>query len=119
MPMRTAPDGREYRQCEAQVYTDEFKNETRLCKRAAAKGDRLCGNHASLRKYVNADRYVITISRKGDYIRETGRYRKTIVGKVFNSHADANLWIKLNATQIFALPHVKSYCIEPARRILK
>lgn len=119
MPKRTAPDGREYDQCEAQVYTDKFENETHLCKRAAAKGDRLCSYHAGLRKRVNAPRYVITISRKGDYIAETGRYRKTIVGKIFNSREDADLWAKLNSTLIFALPQIKSYCIEPARRILK
>jgi len=113
--------GRKYRQCEAQVDDENFSGETRLCRREAVKGDRLCGNHKRDRLRVNRrepKRFIITVNKKGvqPSIRR-GRvlWPRFVIGKIFNSYEDADLYSRLNSTLIFAIPNVKSYCIERYR----
>lgn len=119
---REAPDGRIYRCCEAQVEDPQTPGETRLCRRAAAQGDRLCATHAAKRRLINRDAptWGIFISkRNGHTWRDAGgnlRWRRYMIGKIFHSQEDARLWCDLNSTLIFAIPDCKSYCIERIKR---
>lgn len=117
MKTRTAPDGREYVQCCATVPVKGSRGDYRQCRRAAEKGDRLCGTHAAQRKRINAPRYVVTFSVRGAQpnvsARGFRRWPKFVIGRVFNSREDADLWCRLNASLIFAVrPDAKSYCVE-------
>lgn len=120
---RTSPDGKKYRQCEALVEDPDGSGDSRLCRLAAAKGDRLCTTHQKYRHHINRERWIITLSKKGVMPfkdkRNQWRYPTFVIGKVFNSYEDASLYTRLNSTLIFAIPRVKSYCIEPYRNVLK
>lgn len=113
MPRRKGPKGKEYKHCCAFVKDPEEFGSSRMCHRAAPEDDDLCSYHAGLRKYINTNRYVITISCKGDSF----PYKKRILGKVFYSREDAELWISLNGHHLMKLPRLKSWCIEPAYQV--
>jgi hypothetical protein len=50
---------------------------------------------------------VITLSKR------FWRYGKVhLIGKLFHSYEDAQLWASLNSSLIFSNPDVKSYCIQ-------
>lgn len=99
-------------QCEACVPDPSDPHTTRRCKRAAAPGDRLCKTHILARQRVNTARYVITLSVKA------WRFGKVhLIGKLFHSYEDAEMWARLNSSLIFARPGVKSYCIQNINEI--
>ena len=101
-------------QCEAQVYDEGNYDESRLCRRPAPQGDRLCSCHRKKRSGVNAyeKRFVITINKKPSSIDERGNYKVTAIGMIFETLEDAQLWADLNSTLIFRIPRIVSYSLE-------
>jgi hypothetical protein len=113
---RTNHKGDEYRCCEANVYTDRYKQESRSCNAAALKGTRLCGTHERMRNQIeNAHIWCIQLSKKGDKftLDKNGmrKWPKYYIAKRFHSLEQAQLWANLNGNLIFNIPRVKSFCI--------
>lgn len=113
---RKKPNGEEYTHCEAYVPERDDPTISRFCRHAAAEGDRLCLYHARMRDRVNNGRYIISISKKHvrPILNKYGglTYPKYVIGKIFMTREDAELWARLNGSLIWRLPDVKSYCIE-------
>lgn len=113
---RISPNGEEYRCCEASVYEDRYKENTRPCNAAAVKGGRLCGVHNKLRRQIERPHYwVIQLSKKGDKPTRDkdgfNRWPRYYIARRFMNHEQATLWANLNANLIFNIPRVKSFCI--------
>ena len=97
--------GEEYQCCEAIVYPAINSDESRMCYRAAAKGDRLCSYHRTRSRLTQSMySYYITVNRKGTY-------KKCVIGRSFQNHDEAEAYLNMNWTLITQIPKFVSASI--------